>query len=129
MARQELIRWRDLAAETFVIRRRGSGPEARVKVEALLPIAHSARFLEQDISREGMFNLVGAGLGIAVLAESATGVRYPGVLFRPVGDDAAPTMVEAAAYWDPKRDNPALRRFLALLRAAQRGGSSGVRDG
>jgi DNA-binding transcriptional LysR family regulator len=71
-----------------------------------------------------MFNLVGTGLGVAVLAESASGASYPGVVFRPVGDQTGPTMVEAAAYWDPKRDNPALRRFLAQLRAAQgsRGG-------
>jgi DNA-binding transcriptional LysR family regulator len=66
-----------------------------------------------------MFNLVGAGFGVAVLAESASGASYPGVVFRPVGNETGPTMVEAAAYWDPKRDNPALRRFLAQLRASQ----------
>jgi DNA-binding transcriptional LysR family regulator len=66
-----------------------------------------------------MFNLVGAGFGVAVLAESASGASYPGVVFRPVGDQTGPTMVEAAAYWDPKRDNPALRKFLAQLRASQ----------
>ena len=59
------------------------------------------------------------GLGVAVLAESASGASYPGVVFRPVGNETGPTMVEASAYWDPKRDNPALRRFLAQLRATQ----------
>jgi hypothetical protein len=39
--------WSDLIAETFIIARRGSGPEARRKIEALLPSGHRARFVEQ----------------------------------------------------------------------------------
>ncbi len=116
---RELVLWAELAQETFIITRRGSGPEAREKVEALLPPGHGARFLSHDVGRETMFNLVGARLGIAVLAESASGASYPGVVFRPVGNETGPTMIEAAAYWDPRRDNPALRRFLAQLRATQ----------
>lgn len=119
-----LVLWQDLSGETFIVTSRGSGPEARATVEGLLPTGHAARFTAHDVGREGMFNLVGTGLGVAVLAESASGASYPGVVFRPVGNKAGPTMVEAAAYWDPKRDNPALRRFLAQLRTAQgsRGG-------
>ena len=120
LAGRPMVFWSDLVGETFIIARRGSGPEARAKVESLLPSGHGARFVEQDVGREAMFNLVGTGLGVAVLAESASGASYPGVVFRPVGDEAGPTMVETAAYWDSKRDNPALRRFLAKLRAAQR---------
>lgn len=119
LSTRPMVFWSDLVAETFIIARRGSGPEAREKVEALLPSGHKARFVEQDVGREAMFNLVGTGLGVAVLAESASGASYPGVVFRPVGNETGPTMVEASAYWDPKRDNPALRRFLAQLRAIQ----------
>jgi DNA-binding transcriptional LysR family regulator len=119
-----MVLWQDLAGETFIVAARGSGPEVRATVEDLLPRGHTARFAAHDVGREAMFNLVGAGLGVAVLAESASGASYPGVVFRPVGNENGPTMVEAAAYWDPKRDNPALRRFLAQLRATQgsRGG-------
>jgi len=116
---RDLVLWAELVQETFIITRRGSGPEAREKVEALLPPGHKARFLPHDVGRETMFNLVGAGLGIAVLAESASGASYPAVVFRPVGNENGATMVEAAAYWDPKRDNPPLRRVLALLRTNQ----------
>ncbi|WP_242531131.1 LysR family substrate-binding domain-containing protein [Roseococcus thiosulfatophilus] len=120
LADARLVLWQDLAGETFIVASRGSGPEVRATVQNLLPRGQPARFAPHDVSREGMFNLVGTGLGVAVLAESASGASYPGVVFRPVGDGAGPTMVEAAAYWDPKRDNPALRRFLAQLRATQR---------
>ena len=123
---RSLVPWAELAAETFLVTRCGAGPEARERIEALLPPGHGARFSEQVIGREAMFNLVGTGLGVAVLAESASGASYPGVVFRPVGNETGPTMLEAAAYWEPKRDNPVLRRFLALLRARQVAGS---RDG
>jgi DNA-binding transcriptional LysR family regulator len=119
LAGSALVLWQDLAGETFIVTSRGSGPEARATVQSLLPDGHTVRFAAHDVGREGMFNLVGAGLGVAVLAESASGASYPGVVFRPVGDETGPTTVDAAAYWDPKRDNPALRRFLAQLRATQ----------
>ena len=119
LADADFVQWRDLVDETFIVTSRGSGPEARVTVQGLLPPGATARFAAHHVSREGMFNLVGAGFGIAVLAESASGASYPGVVFRPVGNETGPTMVEAAAYWDPKRDNPALRRFLGQLRATQ----------
>jgi DNA-binding transcriptional LysR family regulator len=125
LANRELVPWAELAQATFIITRRGSGPEAREKVEAFLPPSHGARFVEHDVGRETMFNLVGTRLGIAVLAESASGAVYPAVVFLPVGDKNGATMIEAAAYWSPKRDNPALRRFLALLRAAQEPVSGG----
>lgn len=126
LAEVPMVQWQDIADETFIATSRGSGPEVREIVQGLLPRGHSARFAAHDVSREGMFNLVGTGLGVAVLAESASGASYPGVVFRPVGDETGPTMVEAAAYWEPRRDNPVLRRFLALLRSRQVAGS---RDG
>ncbi|QYU68680.1 LysR family transcriptional regulator [Leptolyngbya sp. 15MV] len=129
LAQNESVQWSQLSEETFLITRQGAGPEVRAMVEALLPQGHSARFIEQDVGREAMVNLVGTGLGVAVLAESASGVTYPDVVFKPIGDADRPTRIEAAAYWDPKRDNPALRRFLALLRASQEPGSPGGGSG
>lgn len=125
LAEAPLVQWQDLAGETFIVASRGSGPEVRATVQSLLPDGHTARFATHDVGREGMFTLVGAGFGVAVLAESASGASYPGVVFRPVRDATGPTMVEVAAYWDSKRDNPVLRRFLALLRACQAAGSRG----
>lgn len=125
LAARPLVPWGELAAETFIVTRRGSGREIRLKVETQLPTGPAAWFAEHDVGREAMFNLVSVGLGVAVLAESASGASYPGVVFRPVGNDDGVTTVEAAAYWDPKRDNPALRRFLAHLRVAARDASGG----
>jgi DNA-binding transcriptional LysR family regulator len=118
LAGSDMIQWKDLSGETFVLARRGSGSEVRKKVLHHLPRGGTVRFHEHNVGREGMFNLVSAGLGVAALTESATGVNYPGVSFRPVGD-VEPTLVEVDAYYDPRRDNPTLRRFLVALRTAQ----------
>lgn len=56
---------------------------------------------------------------LAVLVQSASGRSDHGVVFRPVGNETGPVIVEAAAYWDAKPGNPVLRRFLALIRAGQ----------
>jgi DNA-binding transcriptional LysR family regulator len=120
----DTVRWSDLINDTFLVTRLGLGLESRRLIHACLPSVQRAKFLEHDISREGLFSLIGAGLGITVLAESGSGPRYPGVVFRPVGDENGPTTYGISAYWDAKRDNPPLRRFLAMLRSAQRSGPS-----
>ena len=66
------------------------------------------------IGREGLLNLVGAGFGVTLVAESATAVRYPGVVYRPIAEDDARIAVSAA--WLPENSNPAARRFISLLR-------------
>jgi DNA-binding transcriptional LysR family regulator len=116
---RQIVLWSELATETFITTVAGSGPEVRAMIQRLLPSGHTARFTDSEVGREAMFNLVGAKLAVAIVGESSSGASYPGVVLRPVGDEAGPTMVEAAAYWEPKRDNPALRRFLAQLREAQ----------
>ncbi len=50
------VRWRDLVDETFIVTSRGSGPEARITVQGLLPPGTTVRFAAHDVSREGMFN-------------------------------------------------------------------------
>jgi DNA-binding transcriptional LysR family regulator len=124
LADRDIVPWPDLSAEMFITTAAGSGPEVRAMIQKLLPAGHSACFAAHVVGREAMLNLVGARFGLALVGESSTGASYPGVVFRPVGNETGPTMVEASAYWDPKRDNPALRRFLAQLRATQgsRGG-------
>ena len=54
-----------------------------------------------------------------MLVQSASGRSDHGVVFRPVGNETGPAIVEAAAYWDAKPGNPVLRRFLALICAGQ----------
>ncbi len=60
--------------------------------------------------------LVGAGWGILLALECATGASYPGVTFREVHDAEGPTRLNFRAYWRQANYNPSLRPFLDLLR-------------
>ncbi len=61
-----------------------------------------------------MLALVQAGLGLAVVPESATALHPDGVTFIPLASDQSPP-VELAAAWRDGADNPVVTRALALL--------------
>ena len=67
-------------------------------------------------------NLVGLGLGVSLVADHWRGVSYPGVVFVPIGEEDE--RVPFSLTWRPENDNPALRRFLSLARAAAKGAFS-----
>jgi len=64
--------------------------------------------------------LVQAGVGLAVVPESATAMHPDGVAFVDLADGQSPP-VELAAAWRADADNPVLTRALALLHQALRG--------
>lgn len=117
LATHTRIHWRDLKGERFLLSSRDSGPEihdlliARLAAPGDKPIV-----VHHDISRENILSMVGAGRGISLLHECGTGAMYPGVVYRELCDDGNSTRVGTAAYWSHTNDNPALRRFLSLLR-------------
>jgi DNA-binding transcriptional LysR family regulator len=67
-----------------------------------------------NCSREGILGLVALGAGVAVTCESATLIPVPGVRFKPIQAEHAQCTVCAA--WLDENDNPALRRFISLIR-------------
>lgn len=71
---------------------------------------------EHDIGTDRLLSLVGAGLGLTLVLEGATGAIYPGVVFREVHDEKGPTRLCFRAYWRRANSNPALASFLGLLR-------------
>jgi DNA-binding transcriptional LysR family regulator len=65
-----------------------------------------------------MLALVQAGIGLAIVPESATALHPDGVAFIDLADDPSPR-VELVAAWRESADNPALARALALLPGAR----------
>jgi hypothetical protein len=53
--------------------------------------------------------------GILLMLEGGTGVRQEGVVFREIQEDAAPTTLVFAAYWQQSNRNPTLEPFLRML--------------
>jgi DNA-binding transcriptional LysR family regulator len=117
------VSWEDLEPETVLTRSHASGPgidrwlAGRLAPNGLLP-----RLVMQSVARENLIGLVAAGFGVTILAASATGITYPGVVFRPLRDETASLAVTAA--WLPGNPNPALRRLLGLAREMARAAQS-----
>jgi DNA-binding transcriptional LysR family regulator len=63
-----------------------------------------------------LVSLVVAGKGVTVLYESSTSNAQAGIVYRDLRNESGPTSIGYAAIWNPQNDNPALRRFLSILR-------------
>jgi DNA-binding transcriptional LysR family regulator len=115
LANSGVIEWAALADERFIVRREQPGPEIHDYVVRHLNVGgYVPLVIRHSVGHDGLMSLVGLGLGIGLTCESAIGIAYPGVVFRPLAgpDD----MVVFSAVWSPENDNPALRRFLSLAR-------------
>lgn len=116
LAEKAVLQWTDLAGEPLLVQQRGAGPEMQKLLAIKLDPLGVQRFLHQDVSIDRLMGLVGAGFGICLILEGATGARYDGVTYREVHDNDGPTRFNFAAYWRETNSNPTLRPFLDLLR-------------
>jgi DNA-binding transcriptional LysR family regulator len=95
--------------------------ESRYFYELLLGMTVRAqarpRYVQYVSQVHTMLALVQAGVGLAVVPESATAMHPDGVAFVDLADGQSPP-VELAAAWRADTDNPALTRALGLLQAA-----------
>lgn len=111
--------WAALRHEAFVVREYGCGPVIYAFLAGKLdPGGYPPNIQQHDISRESLLGLVAAGYGLTVVAESATALVVPGVVYRPVADENATMAVRMA--WLPGNENPALGRFLSHARRITR---------
>lgn len=112
--------WDDITNEHFIVSHDEPGPEIH---EWLIPrlstLGRHADVVRYAVARETLLVLAGLGLGLTVVSEAATGVTYPGVTYRFFDRDE--DLLPFYAIWSRGNDNPALRRFLSLMRAMARG--------
>ncbi|WP_095203479.1 LysR family transcriptional regulator [Mesorhizobium carmichaelinearum] len=116
LAANEIVYWTDLRGETFLLSQRDPGPELRdILLAKLASPGVQPKIVSQDVSRESITSLVGAGLGVGLICEADIGTYYAGVVYRDVQDGNGPSRISYAAYWQSDNDNPALAHFLKLL--------------
>lgn len=71
---------------------------------------------EQHVSQiHSVLALVRSGLGVALVPEAATSLRYDGIVYRNVTGLAPARPVELHLVWRADNDNPALPRLLSQL--------------
>jgi DNA-binding transcriptional LysR family regulator len=116
LCRQEVVGWRDLKNETLLLPQRGPGPEFFKLFVSKIGSADSSGLRRHDVGLDRLLTLVGAGWGILLALEGATGGTYPGVAFREVHDADGATRLNFRAYWREANANPTLHPFLGLLR-------------
>jgi DNA-binding transcriptional LysR family regulator len=110
------VGWNDLRDEPVLLPQRGLGLEVFKLLVDKLGCRDACRFHRHDTSLEHLLGLVGAGWGISVALEGATGVAYPGVAFREVLDNDGPARIGFRAIWRQTNANPSLRPLLEILR-------------
>ncbi len=108
-----------LAAETFIVYRRRSGPGL---YDAIFAACHAAGFspaVGQEAPRiVSTLNLVAAGLGIAIVPMSLQRMQMDGVTYRPLkGAQLRAPLLVATRRGDP---SAALRRLLDLVQRMAR---------
>jgi DNA-binding transcriptional LysR family regulator len=116
LAGRPTIRWAELANDCLIVNQRDPGPEFHALLMAKIGHAGLGNIMEHDVGLDRLLSLVGAGLGVTLVAEGATGASYPGVTYREIHDETGPTRLAFAAYWRRDNKNPTLRPFLAMLR-------------
>ena len=116
----EALPLKTLAAETFIVYRRHSGPGL---YDAILAACHTAGF-SPNVGQEAprivsTLNLVAAGLGISLVPESLQRMHLDGVVFRPITGAARPTapLILASRRGEA---SAAVRQFLGLVKRTAR---------
>jgi DNA-binding transcriptional LysR family regulator len=117
LASNALLYWADLKGQSFLLSRRDPGPDLRnIIVRKLSAPGDVPDIASWDVSSESILAILEIGRRISVHCESWTGVAYPGVIYREVRDTSGPCYITITACWKHDNKNPALARFLDLLR-------------
>jgi DNA-binding transcriptional LysR family regulator len=117
LAGNDVIYWTDLKGETFLLSRRDPGPDLQnIIVRKLSAPGDMPEIASWDISNESILAMLEIVSSISVHCESWTGLTYPGIVYREVRDASGPHYITFTACWEHDNKNPALARFLDLLR-------------
>jgi DNA-binding transcriptional LysR family regulator len=120
LAEAEIVRWTDLATETFIVRNGGIGPQlhdhivARLAERALRPTVRHF-----DVGRDTMMSLVAQGYGLALTTGLEPKSSFPNVAVCRIADEPEPLVFSAV--WLPFNRSGTLRDILDLAqRQSQR---------
>jgi DNA-binding transcriptional LysR family regulator len=117
LTNNDVIYWTDLKGELFLLSRRDPGPDLRnIIVQKLSAPGEAPDIVSWDVSNESILAMLETGHRISVHCESCAGLAYRGVVYREVRDASGPSYVAFAACWNDDNKNPALARFVDLLR-------------
>lgn len=113
LADRPIVTWADLAAETFLVRYGGTGPQVHDHIVQRLgggwPAPSILRF---DVGRSTLFSMVGQGFGVTIVGGANALLPTSGVVFAPIVDEPEP--IAFSAIWSPHNRSTALQNLLSL---------------
>jgi DNA-binding transcriptional LysR family regulator len=113
------VEWRQLSAETFLVRHNGTGPQ----VHDLIVLRSAGKWptptIERvDVGRSALLSMIAGGYGISLFVEEMTTAAVANVVFLPIRDE--PETIAFSAVWTPHNYNPALKKLLQLAAVLKR---------
>jgi DNA-binding transcriptional LysR family regulator len=112
------LRLTELGDEPWVLTRRSSWPPwHRHYDEEFRRAGFTPNVVQRGTSVQNLLGLVAAGVGITRLALSSQTLRQSGVVFVPLEDEEAETVL----VWHPDSRRPTLEAFRAIVRELARG--------
>lgn len=113
LSKREILNWCDLREQRFVVSESDPGPEIKdYLIKHLADLGIHPEIQRFKVGRDNLMQIVSLGHGLTLTSEATIATRFPGVIYRQLGDEALPFR----AVWSPSNDNPAFRRFLSLAR-------------
>lgn len=104
---------RSLAAEPFIATPRHVAPQLADALAAVCADAGFApRIAQEAIQMQTVISLVSAAMGVALVPQSITSLRRPGVVYRPLRGGAP--VLEIGLAWRQANASAVLARFVAL---------------
>jgi DNA-binding transcriptional LysR family regulator len=112
LARLDSLSWNLLREQTVLTQDWDNSHAARMFYASFL--GAGTRFSSHPASKQSIMALVGAGFGVTLAVQSQSEVAFPGVVYRPIGEENAWVQVELA--WLASSQEAAVGRFVAFLR-------------
>ncbi len=110
---------RDLARDPLIFFPRAAAPDLHRRFMEFFRRKKIVPLIEQEARlTPTILSLVGAGLGYALVQQSARHLHFPDVVFRPVKDLAPDLVWILALAWKPGIAPPPAQAFARSLRAA-----------
>ena len=109
----QIVKWADLANETFIVCEESPGPEIREFISRrITSTGHTPRIETYTLALHNLLSLVALKHGLTLVSESRTALVLPGIVYRPIVGELLPF----SAVWLRQNDNPTLRRLLTTAR-------------
>lgn len=122
-AGQSAITWADLAAETFLVRHGGTGPQVHdhivLRLAGRWPAPSILRF---DVERGTLLSMVGQGFGVTIVGAATALLPTTGIVFPTFADELEP--VAFSAVWSPFNRSATLKNLLNLANDMRRSGDA-----